>query len=44
MMVKSIIDNVYQTFDNNELYKSIEEKAANFLSFFLSKKSCIYRW
>ena len=31
MMVKSIIDNIYQTFDNNEVYKSIEEKDANFL-------------
>lgn len=32
MMVKSMIDNIYQTFDNNEVYKSIEEKVANFLS------------
>ena len=32
IMVKSMIDNIYQTFDNNEVYKSIEEKAANFLS------------
>ena len=29
--LSSIIDNIYQTFDNNEVYKSIEEKAANFL-------------
>lgn len=27
----AIIGNVYQTFDNNEVYQSIEEKAANFL-------------
>ena len=25
MMVKSMIDNIYQTFDNNEVYKSIED-------------------
>ena len=29
--LSSIIDNIYQTFDNTEVYKSIEEKAANFL-------------
>lgn len=29
--LKSIIGNIYQTFDNQEIYKSIEEKAANFL-------------
>ncbi len=27
----AIIGNVYQTFDNNEVYQSIEEKTANFL-------------
>lgn len=27
----SIIDNIYQTFDKEEVYKSVEEKAANFL-------------
>lgn len=27
----AIIGNVYQTFDNNEVYQSIEEKVANFL-------------
>lgn len=31
-MVKSIIDNIYQTFNNNnEVYESIEEKVANLL-------------
>ena len=29
--LKSIIDNIYQSFDNQDVYKSIEEKAANFL-------------
>lgn len=29
--LKSIIGNIYQTFDNQEIYKSIEEKASNFL-------------
>ena len=29
--LKSIIDNIYQTYDNNELYSTVEEKAANFL-------------
>ncbi len=29
--LKAIIENIYQTFDNNEVYKSIEEKASNFL-------------
>lgn len=29
--LKSIIGNIYQSFDNEEIYKSIEEKAANFL-------------
>ena len=29
--LKSIIDNIYQTFDGKELYPTIEEKAANFL-------------
>ena len=29
--LKSIIGNIYQSFDNQEMYKSIEEKAANFL-------------
>lgn len=29
--LKSIIGNIYQSFDNKEIYKSIEEKAANFL-------------
>ena len=28
--LKSIIDNIYQTFDNNDVYPSIEEKCANF--------------
>lgn len=27
----SIINNKYQTFDNNDVYKSIEEKASNFI-------------
>lgn len=29
--LESIINNIYQTFDNNDVYKSIEEKASNFL-------------
>lgn len=29
--LESIINDIYQTFDNNEVYKTIEEKAANFL-------------
>lgn len=29
--LKSIIDNIYQTFNENDVYPSIEEKAANFL-------------
>ena len=29
--LKSIIGNIYQTFDNKEIYESIEEKASNFL-------------
>ena len=29
--LEAIIGNIYQTFDNQEVYKSIEEKAANFL-------------
>lgn len=29
--LKSIIGNIYQSFDDKEIYKSIEEKAANFL-------------
>ena len=29
--LSSIIDNIYQTFDNNDVYKTIEEKASNFL-------------
>lgn len=29
--LKSIIDNIYQTFDNNDVYKTIEEKASNLL-------------
>lgn len=29
--LKAIIGNIYQTFDTQEVYKSIEEKAANFL-------------
>ena len=29
--LKSIIDNIYQTYDNKELYLTIEEKGANFL-------------
>ena len=29
--LKSIIDNIYQTYDNKELYSTIEEKGANFL-------------
>ncbi len=29
--LKSIIENIYQSFDNQELYPTIEEKAANFL-------------
>lgn len=29
--LKSIIGNIYQSFDGKELYKSIEEKSANFL-------------
>ena len=31
MGLKSIIDNIYQTFDGEDVYKSIEEKAANLL-------------
>ena len=29
--LKSIIDDIYQTFDNKDVYESIEEKASNFL-------------
>ena len=29
--LESIINNIYQTFDNKDIYQSIEEKAANFL-------------
>lgn len=29
--LKSIIDNIYQSFDGNDVYPTIEEKAANFL-------------
>ena len=29
--LKSIIDNIYQTFDNQDVYNSLEEKASNFL-------------
>lgn len=29
--LKSIIENIYQTFNNQDVYNSIEEKAANFL-------------
>jgi len=29
--LKSIISDIYQTFDNQDVYRSIEEKAANFL-------------
>ena len=29
--LKSIIGNIYQTFDNKDVYESIEEKASNFL-------------
>ena len=29
--LNSIINNIYQTYDNEDVYKSIEEKAANFL-------------
>ena len=29
--LKSIIDNIYQSFDGNDVYNSIEEKASNFL-------------
>ena len=29
--LKSIIGNIYQTFDGNDIYNSIEEKASNFL-------------
>ena len=29
--LETIINNIYQTFDNNDVYKSIEEKASNFL-------------
>jgi len=29
--LESIINNIYQTFDNKDIYPSIEEKAANFL-------------
>ena len=29
--LKSIISNIYQSFEGKEIYKSIEEKAANFL-------------
>lgn len=29
--LESIIGNIYQSFDNHDVYKTIEEKAANFL-------------
>ena len=29
--LESIIGNIYQSFDGQDIYKSIEEKAANFL-------------
>ena len=31
--LESIINNIYQTFDNEEVYKTIEEKASNLLYF-----------
>ena len=36
--LKSIIGNIYQSFDNQEIYKSIEEKAA----IFDCKKTCFH--
>ena len=36
---KSSLDTVYQTFDNTELYPSIEEKAANLLYFIVKNHS-----
>ena len=35
----SIIGNIYQSFDGQDIYKSIEEKGANFL-IFKSEKPC----
>jgi hypothetical protein len=38
---KSSLDSIYQTFDGNELYPSIEEKAANLLYFIVKNHSFI---
>ena len=38
----SIIGNIYQSFDGQDIYKSIEEKEQIFI--FNSKKPCICRW
>lgn len=39
--LKSIIANIYQTYDNKDVYSSLEEKAANFL-YLIVKKSCFH--
>ncbi|MDP8230025.1 MAG: virulence protein RhuM/Fic/DOC family protein [Candidatus Gorgyraea atricola] len=38
---KSSIDTIYQTFDNKELYPSVEEKAANLLYFIVKNHSFV---
>lgn len=46
--LEAIINNIYQTFDNNDVYKSIEEKASNFLYMIVKNHvfidGNIYRW
>lgn len=39
----SIIGNIYQTYDSEDVYKSIEEKAANFL-YMIVKNHVFIRW
>ncbi len=40
--LEAIINNIYQTFDNNDVYKSIEEKASNFLYMIVKNHVFIY--
>lgn len=41
--LEAIIGNLYQSFAGQDVYKSIEEKGANFL-YLVVKKSCFCRW
>ena len=40
--LESIINNIYQTFDNSDVYKSIQEKASNFLYMIIKNHVFIY--